>query len=100
MFRLPGQYVRSVVYALLLLLTAGVAPACVLDADGDNDTPAVSIELNAALPSSAVRLSKDQAAGSKIGSLSGPRKLATRPSVSATEGHDTVSLPLVVPLRT
>src|SRR5215467_3561216 len=47
MFRLPGQYVRSVIYSLMLLLTMGVAPACVLDADSDDDTLAVSIELNA-----------------------------------------------------
>lgn len=100
MFRLPGQFVRSVVYALMLLLTAGVGPACVLDADSDDVISAVSIELNAALPSSRLQAPNHQASGWNLSSLSGPRKPAARPGFVVAEGHDTVSLPLVVPLRT
>ena len=100
MFRLSGQCVRGVVYGLMLLLTAGVGPACMLDTDGSDETSAVSIELNAALPSDRLHLPQSQASGWNISSSSGPRKLATRPSSPFVNGHDTVSLPLVVPLRT
>jgi len=101
MFRLSGQCVRGVVYGLMLLLTAGVGPACVLDTDGSSDeTSAVAIELNAALPSDRLHLPQSQASGWNNIRSSGPRKLAARPSSPFVNGHDTVSLPLVVPLRT
>ena len=100
MFRLPGQYVRSVIYSLMLLLTMGVAPACVLDADSDDDTLAVSIELNAALPSTRLHLPQSQASGWNMNVSSGPRPIAARLSSPVADAHDTVSLPLVVPLRT
>src|SRR6476659_3356447 len=100
MFRLSGQYVRSVVYGLMLLLTAGGGPACVLDTDGSDETSVVTIELNAALPSDRLNLPQSQASGWNSSSSSGPRKLAARPGSPFVNGHDTVSLPLVVPLRT
>ena len=84
----------------MLLLTAGVGPACVVDTDSSDETSAVTIELNAALPSDRLNLPQSQASGWTIGSSSGPSKLAARPSSPFANGRYTASLPLVVPLRT
>ena len=101
MFRLSRQFVRSVTLLLMLLVTAGVSPACLVDDDGDDETPAVAVELNAVLPSTrALHLPNSQASGWIKTSTYGLGKLSA--SVSAPIAHDPESsaLPMIVPLRT
>jgi hypothetical protein len=101
MFCLSRQYVRSVAFGLMLLLTAGIGPACLVDDDGDDETPAVAIELNAALPSTkALHLPKSQASGWIKSSSFEPGNLGTSIGSSAAHDPEASLLPLIVPLRT
>jgi hypothetical protein len=101
MFCLSRQYVRSVAFGLMLLLTVGIGPACLVDDDGDDETPAVAIELNTALPSNkALHLPKGQASGWIKSSSFEPGKLSASIGSSVARGSESSSLPLIVPLRT
>jgi hypothetical protein len=101
MFCLSRQYVRSVAFGLMLLLTAGIGPACFVDDDGDDETPAVAIELNAALPSTkALHLPRSQASGWIKSSSYEPGRLRASIGSLVAHGPESRSLPLIVPLRT
>jgi hypothetical protein len=101
MFRLSRQYVRSVALLLMLLVTAGISPACLIDDDGDDETPAVAVELNAVLPSTkAIHLPNSQASGWIKTSSCRPGKLGASFSSAIARGSESSALPMIVPLRT
>jgi hypothetical protein len=97
---LSRQLVGGLILGLMLLLIAGSSPAYLVDDDGDDELPAVAIELSAALPTKkALHLPERQADGAKAGFIE-PRKQSASLSAPIARDHETTALPLVVPLRT
>jgi hypothetical protein len=101
MLRLSRQYVRAVIFLLMVLVTAGINPVCLVDDDGDDETPAVTIELNAVLPNTrAVHHPNSQASGWIKTNSYGPRKLSASFTSPIAHAPESSALPLIVPLRT
>jgi|SRR5580765_2649836 hypothetical protein len=98
---LSRQLVRCLIFGLMFLLIAGSSPACLVDDDGDDEIPAVAIELSSALPTKkTINLPETQASdGAKAGFIE-PRKQSASFSAPAARDSKAISLPLVVPLRT
>jgi hypothetical protein len=100
MFHLTRQYIRALSYGLIVLLAAGIGPACMVDTDGDDETPAVAIELSLALPGARLHLPENQAADWNTARAGEPRQPVSRIRPAGVDADHFSSLPLVVPLRT
>ena len=96
---LSRQLVGGLILGLMFLLIAGSSPAYLVDDDGDDEIPAVAIELSSALPTKkAINLPETQADGVRAGFIE-PRKQSASLSASVARAPETAA-PLVVPLRT
>lgn len=95
------QFVHSMVLGILFLLIAGANPAPLnIDGDGDDATPAVTVELNFALPCKKVATPQKAQRATVDAMVHESGKPAADFKHYGQHAPDEASLPLVVPLRT